>query len=175
MVDSGNDEDTQSRHTANSLGDLDDDDVDADTKQSAAMQQITTMDHSMKFNDLLQEIEDENNSNISSNISSTSIIIGGDMGMGMGIGSIQNNQYIGSELQLDDLPSSSNWGKDFMGSFRKRMGNSLRFTRRNNSNKETSPTKSDEDQDQGEPEQQGRRKKVVRFKNFETIFPSWKK
>jgi hypothetical protein len=168
MADSGNDEDTH--HTANSLKDLDEDEVDPNTKQSASMQQATTMDNSMKFNDLLKEIEDENNCRTGdSNMSSISISIC----VGMGIGpndKTQNPQHIGSKLQLDDLPlspGSSNWGTTFMESFRKRMGSSMRLPRR----KEESPKKPKQGQGQGQPEQR-RRKKVVRFKKLETVFPS---
>jgi hypothetical protein len=130
--------------------------------------QRTNRDISMDLNDLLQELEVEkegsqNNCDVS--MGSISIGLNDDANSPL---------HVGSKLDLDDLPSerggmdwgSLNWGS-FMGSFRKRggssrkLGSSRRLLRRKDSKMEPNPEQPDR-----------RRKKKVRFKKFETVWPS---
>ena len=115
-------------------------------------------------------------------------------------------QHIGSELRLEDLPSvgdlsspkafdswwssgSSTFKGSFMGSFRKRMGSSLRkipyYHRRRKDAPANTPTEEDEaiitppttaqqQQQQEDHDPPRRKKKAVRFKKFDTVFPFYK-
>ena len=129
-------------------------------------------DISMDLNDLLQEMEEEREEshgsadpNDDSSVSSKSMNLNLFLNDG-----IEDSPKIGSRLQLDELPSSRgslNWGS-FMGSFSRKMkGSSRRLLSRNESVK-NKKQKSDETEKEQQPEP--RRKKVVRFKKFETVF-----
>jgi hypothetical protein len=125
-------------------------------------------DISMDLNDLLQEIEEERDeSHSDSSVSSNSVNLSLNDGIENSDDSPQ--QKIGSNLQLDDFPSSRgldwgslNWGS-FMGSFSDKMnGSSSRLLHRKDSVKKKMKPETEK---QPEP-----RKKVVRFKKFETVF-----
>jgi hypothetical protein len=126
-------------------------------------------DISMDLNDLLQEMEEEREEshgsadpNDDSSVSSKSMHLNLFLNDG-----IEDSPKIGSRLQLDELPSSRgslNWGS-FMGSFSRKMKGSSRRLLSSVKNKKQ---KSDETEKEQQPEP--RRKKVVRFKKFETVF-----
>jgi len=150
---------------------------DVHTKRTVFGQR-TNRDISMDLNDLLQELEGEKEgSQKNCDVSMGSISIGLNTNMNdMNDDANDANSplHVGSKLDLDDLPSarggldwgSLNWGS-FMGSFRKRggssrqLGSSRRLLRRKDSKMESTPEQPDR-----------RRKKKVRFKKFETVWPS---
>eukprot|EP00531_Pseudo-nitzschia_arenysensis_P011318 CAMPEP_0116131450 /NCGR_PEP_ID=MMETSP0329-20121206/9010_1 /TAXON_ID=697910 /ORGANISM="Pseudo-nitzschia arenysensis, Strain B593" /LENGTH=212 /DNA_ID=CAMNT_0003625877 /DNA_START=260 /DNA_END=898 /DNA_ORIENTATION=+ len=103
------------------------------------------------------------------------------------------HQHMNGHLRFDDLPSPSVWwgsskgssfqGSSFMGSFRKKMNNSLKlfpYKRRSKdaSGKAFSTSSDAGDEDNLSPgfasPSSRRKKKVVKFKKFDTIFPFYK-
>jgi len=103
-------------------------------------------------------------------------------------------QHIGSSLRTDEFPSSNrfeNWWnsgstnlKESFGSFRKKMGSSIKklhyyHQRRKGGGNDSSPRianaqdHNDEAYSPHSPPQR-RKKKAVRFKKFDTVFPFYK-
>jgi len=129
-------------------------------------------DASIDLDSILQEMEEERDESAAFRRNSSNDSIGsGSISIGLNDVDETDKISIGSKLQLDDLPSSRTieWGRSMMGSFKK-MGSSLRLLRRKDSKPKLSDTESIDPQQQEESERNSKpRKKVVRFKKFDTI------
>lgn len=156
-----------------------------DAKRSQFMRK-NSKDISMDLNDLLAEMEEEQRIETSQHDECESIVSTDSLSLNLNEDD-DSPQRIGSKLQLEDLPSQTKdwgWGSfgSLMGSFSKlgssrRSGSSRRLgdsSRRLLRRKKSSRTDDDDDNAANEkadlPER--RKKKVVRFKKFETVLPS---
>lgn len=184
------DEDARSIASLASLHEIEDTFEDLDEKElnpdidakRSMFSKRTTKDISMDFNDLLQGMEEERETSgsLCDDASLGSIGSTGSLSLNLDEEVIDESaKHMGSKLKLDDIPSrgrmwgSINWGS-FSGSFSKlgssrrlgssmRLGSSRRVLRRKKSQRHSIAEK---------PDQPDRRKKTVRFKKFETVFPS---
>jgi len=153
----------------------------AGSKRSLFSRKNST-DISMDLNDLLQEMEEERDTSHSDCGGS---VCGSTGSLSLNLDHEESPQRIGSKLKLDDLPSQNSrdwgWGSfgSLMGSFSKlggggssrrlggsrRLGSSRRLLRRNKKSERSGGGEKPAMPDR-------RKKKTVRFKKFETVFPS---